>query len=92
MSTETQDLIQATGLDVHETDDGLVVYDADRDRVHYLNETAAAIFVLAEPGTTVDSLAAELASLWGLDDAPTEEVGRGVAQLLAEGLLQSAPS
>ena len=92
MSTETQPLSQTEGLDVHETEDGLVVYDAGRDRVHYLNETAAAIFVLAEPGVTVAGLAEALASLWGLDERPTDEVERCVAQLLDEGVLRSSPN
>ena len=36
------------GLDVNQVKDGLIVYDPARDRVHYLNNTAAAIFTLCD--------------------------------------------
>ena len=91
VSTTAQAVTQAEGLDVHETDDGLVVYDPGRDRVHYLNETAAAVFVLADPSATISGLVDEVASIWELDEAPTDQVERCVAQLLDEGILRSVP-
>jgi putative component of toxin-antitoxin plasmid stabilization module len=33
-------------LDVNEVPDGLIIYDGESDRVHYLNHTAALIFCL----------------------------------------------
>ena len=30
-------LVQARNLEVHEVPDGYIVYQADQDRVHYLN-------------------------------------------------------
>ena len=36
----------AAELDVHEVEDGLVIYDLRSERVHYLNETASFVFVL----------------------------------------------
>ena len=84
-------VVQRKGLDVHETEDGLVVYQPDLDRVHYLNETAAAVFVFAASSSSVESLAEELAALWELDEPPTAAVDRCVTQLLDEGVLRSAP-
>ena len=81
---------QAEGLDVHETDDGLVVYQADTDRVHYLNPTAAALFVLAAEPVTATDLASGLAQLWELDEPPVDDVEQCIAQLLDEGVLTSA--
>ena len=34
-------LERAPGIEIREAPDGLVVYDAGRDRLHYLNPTAA---------------------------------------------------
>src|SRR5437762_3878064 len=36
------------GLDVNEVKDGLIVYEPDRDRVHYLNGTAAVVFLFCD--------------------------------------------
>jgi hypothetical protein len=76
------------GLDVHEVDDGMVVYHADTDRVHYLNPTAAVVLSLAD-GTRDEGQLAELVqSAWELDAPPTDDVRACVAQLRTEGVLR----
>ena len=76
------------GLDVHEVEDGLVVYHADTDRVHYLNPTAAVVLTLADGQRTVDDLAELVHAAWELDAAPLDDVRACVAQLRDEGVLQ----
>jgi hypothetical protein len=76
------------GLDVHEVDDGLVVYHADTDRVHYLNPTAAVVLTLADGTRTEGELAELVRVAWELDAAPQTEVRECVAQLRAEGVLR----
>ena len=76
------------GLDIHEVEDGLVVYHADTDRVHYLNPTAAVVLTLTDGQRTVDDLAELVRAAWELDAAPLDDVRACVAQLRDEGVLQ----
>jgi hypothetical protein len=76
------------GLEVHEVEDGLVVFDADTDRVHYLNPTASFVFSLADGQRTREAIAELVREAWGLDVAPVEEVGACIDQLRREGVFQ----
>jgi Coenzyme PQQ synthesis protein D (PqqD) len=78
----------APGLDVHEVDDGLVVYNADTDRVHYLNATATVVFSLADGQRTDADLAELVRAAWRLDRAPLDDVRACVDQLRDEGVLR----
>ena len=76
------------GLDMHEVDDGLVVYHADTDRVHYLNPTAAVVLSLADGTRTADELAELVQAAWELDAPPLDDVRECVTQLRGEGVLR----
>jgi hypothetical protein len=79
---------QAADLDVHEVDDGLVIYDLANDRVHYLNETASLVFALCT-GEHSDGRIVELVGLaWELSQTPDAEVRACLAQLRGEGLIR----
>lgn len=73
---------------MHEVEDGLVVYHADTDRVHYLNPTAAVVLTLADGTRTEAELAALVQAAWELDAAPIADVQECVGQLRAEGVLR----
>ena len=75
------------GLNVNEVKDGLIVYDPSRDRVHYLNATAAILFVLCDGTRSPDDLAAELQDAFSLAAPATAEVAEGLGNLDREGLL-----
>jgi hypothetical protein len=78
----------APDLDVHEVDDGLVIYDLASERVHYLNETAALVFALCT-GEHDDAQIADLVRLaWQLPAPPQNEVAGCLAQLRGEGLIR----
>jgi hypothetical protein len=78
----------APDLDVHEVDDGLVIYDLASERVHYLNGTAALVFTLCT-GANDDSRIAELvARVFRLEQPPSTEVDACLAQLRGEGLIR----
>jgi hypothetical protein len=75
------------GLEVHEVDDGLVVYDGERDRVHYLNATASVVFTFCDGDHSPAEIAELVRGAWSLDDAPVAAVDECVTQLRAEGVL-----
>lgn len=76
------------GLDVNEVKDGLIVYEPDRDLVHYLNATAAVVFTLCDGTQDAEGIAALVAKAYGLSEAPSTEVGQCLAQLRDGGLVR----
>ena len=81
---------RADSLEVREVPDGFVVYDAARDRLHYLNGTAAFVLESCDGSTPVEALPPLVAAAFGLDADPVDEVVACVQRLLAEGLLVPA--
>lgn len=80
--------VAADGLDIHEVQDGLVVYDASADRVHYLNSTASVVLSLCDGTKTDAELAEVVRSAWSLDAAPIGDVRTCLAQLRHEGVVR----
>lgn len=78
---------RADGLEPHEVDDGLVVYQAATGRVHYLNPTASVVFELCTGDHTETEIAALVGAAWDLPEPPHEEVQRCIEQLRAEGVI-----
>jgi hypothetical protein len=76
------------GLEVHTVDDGLVVFDAATDRVHYLNATATVVFSLCDGARTADQIADLVRAAWQMERAPRDEVTACIDQLRTEGVLQ----
>jgi PqqD family protein of HPr-rel-A system len=77
----------ASDLDVNESDDGLVVYQASTDRVHYLNHTAGAILALCDGTRSADEIAHFLADGFGLAEPPLDETLSCLAELGEHGLV-----
>jgi hypothetical protein len=77
----------APGLDVSEAIDGLVIYQHDRDRLHYLNQTAAFILQCCDGKVCAEELAALMAEAFGLSATPIDEVGECLTALMKEGIL-----
>jgi len=75
------------GLEAHEVDDGLVVYQASTDRVHYLNPTASLVFELCTGAHSEEEIAALVGAAWDLPEPPLEAVAQCLAQLRSEGVV-----
>ena len=75
------------GLERHASADGYILYQADRDRVHQLNPTAAILLALCNGRNRVTDLPALLQLAYGLAEAPTAETRAGLEQLIAETLI-----
>ena len=79
---------KAPELEINTVADGYIVYDAGRNRVHYLNQTAALVFELCNGGNTVEEMPKILQSLYELTASPAEEVAECLASLRSEGLIR----
>lgn len=77
----------ADGLERHESDDGLVIYQEATDRVHHLNHTAAVIFLCCDGDHDVETIAALVAETFGTPEVPLKETEACLARLAAERLI-----
>lgn len=79
--------LRSDGLEIDEAGDGFIVYDSGRDRVHYLNHTAAVVLELSTGRLSVSEIATWISQAYSLGRAPTSDVERLIDELVAEGLL-----
>jgi hypothetical protein len=77
---------KSDGLETDEVEDGFVVYQPDRARVHYLNPTANLILELCDGELTPAQIAELIAQAFDLTEPPMQEVEEALATLAAEGL------
>jgi hypothetical protein len=77
---------KSDGLEIDEVEDGFVIYQPDRDRVHYLNPTANLILELCDGSLTATQIAELIAQTFDLAAPPNQEVEEALAKLEAEGL------
>ncbi len=74
-------------LEISVVTDGSVVYDPRRDRVHYLNRTAALILELCTGEHDAATMARVLQAAYELEHAPEAETRAALEQLAGEGLI-----
>ena len=87
IETEEKHPAKCDGLDVNEVADGYVVYQADRDRIHYLNTRAALVFELCDGNTSVEEIIEILGDAFELQNTPSAEVRDCLEKLAAEGMI-----
>ena len=79
---------QAADLEMSEAGEGFILYDEPRDRVHFLNATAAVIYELCRGGRSLAELAACLDEGFSLEASSQDEVATCLLGLEAEHLLR----
>jgi hypothetical protein len=82
-------MMQASNLDIHEVPDGYIVYQTARDRVHYLNKTAAIIFEFCDGKHAPDDIVDRVAKAFELGPSAHAEIRAGLDSLVKEGLVLS---
>jgi hypothetical protein len=80
--------IAIPGPEVTQMPDGFVVYQPQTEKVHYLNPSAAMIYVLCGTRQTESQLAAYLKDAYDLADPPAEVVSSCLENLVKEGLVE----
>ena len=87
MSNSLIQYARADGLEVHEAEDGLIVFNPATDHVHHLNTTAGVIFELCEKPITVSALGKSIQQFYSLQESPQETINASVVELVDKGLL-----
>jgi hypothetical protein len=80
-------VVQARNLEIHQVPDGYIVYQSERDRVHYLNKTAAIIFEFCDGVHEADDIVARVAMAFELPPSAHDEIRAGLESLVKEGLV-----
>jgi hypothetical protein len=80
------------GIEINRVPDGAMVYQNDRERVHFLNPTALVVFELCGLDKSAGEIETFLADAFGLAASPTEAVRECLTSLLDEGLVVCVPS
>ncbi len=75
------------GVEVVPTADGYVVYDEERDRVHYLNHTAALVLEFCTGENSAEEIVGMLQLAYDLPEPPEAETRECLTRLRAEGLV-----
>jgi Trypsin-co-occurring domain 2/Coenzyme PQQ synthesis protein D (PqqD) len=78
---------RAAGLEVQEVADGLMVYQADPECVHHLNNTAAIVFELCDGTNTVPEIGEQLAAAFGLDGRSAGVAEECIAELWSKSII-----
>ena len=77
----------AEGVETSEVEDGYILYQSDRDRVHHLNRTAVVLLALCTGRNRVTDMPELLQLAFNLASPPTMETGACLEQLVAEYLI-----
>jgi len=77
----------ADNLEINRVEDGYIVYQNEKDRVHYLNNTAVVIMECCTGKNSIDKIGDIVAEAFDLPDVPKKEVQACLTNLFKEGLI-----
>ena len=79
---------QVPGIEINKVADGYIVYDPERDRVHYLNHTAVLVLELCTGDVPAGEIPELLRAAYDLSMPPTDEVAQCLTRFYEEGLVR----
>ena len=75
---------QVEGLEISSVEDGLVVNDNCRGRVHYLNHTAGLVLTLCDGQHSIETIADLLQKQFNLPERPDQDVRDAIDEFVEE--------
>lgn len=78
---------QADKIDISQVEDGYVIYQADEDRVHYLNQTAVLVLEICTGTNTVEAIVQIVQDAFQLADSPEQDVRACLETMVKERLI-----
>ncbi len=82
---------QVVDIEVDEVDDGLVIFQRRPQRVHYLNNTAALVYLMSTGTTSAIEMALGLEQAFGLTTTPLAKTTDCIDRLVDLGVLELLP-
>jgi hypothetical protein len=77
----------AADIEINQVEDGYVIYQQEKDRVHYLNHTAVIVLESCTGENTVDDIVVIVQDAFKLPDSPEKEVHDCLETMLKEGIV-----
>ncbi len=78
----------ADGIDINEVEDGYVIYQQEKDKVHYLNKTAVLVLESCTGENTIADIGTIIKNAYELPQVPEKEVTDCLDTLSQEGLIK----
>lgn len=79
--------IRADGLEINSIDGGFMVFQAECNRVHYLNHTAVLVLELCNGRDSPEKIAGIVQEAYGLSEPPETEVRDIITKMVSEALV-----
>ncbi len=79
---------KADGIEINEVEDGYVIYEKEKDKVHYLNKTAVLVLECCTGVNSVAKIGSVIQEAYDLPGIPEKEVNDCLNNLYKEGLIQ----
>jgi len=78
----------ADNIEINPVEDGYVIYQANQDRVHYLNKSAVLVLESCTGNNTPEKIEQILQEVFDLPEAPKKAVAECLDRLYKEGLVK----
>jgi len=92
MAIELDDaFVREEGHEFNQVPDGYVIYQSERDRVHFLNPTAVIVYELCDGQHTVEQVARYMQQSFSLGAPPIAEIQACLQNLLDEKIVKPCP-
>lgn len=82
---------QIDGLEISAAEQGLVVNDNHRGKVHYLNHTAGLVLTLCDGKNSIETIADLLQKQFDLPESPAQDVRDAIDEFVEEGFVVFEP-
>ena len=76
------------GIDINEVEDGYVIYQSEKDKVHYLNKTAVLVLEACTGKNSEADIRTIVREAYELPEDPVKEVSDCLNTLMQEGLVK----
>ncbi len=78
----------ADDIEINEVEDGYIIYQSKKDRVHYLNHTAVVVLECCTGKNTVEDIENIVQTAYKMREIPKKEVNDCLNTLFKEGLIE----
>jgi len=80
--------VLSDNVDINNVEDGYVIYQHEKDKVHYLNHTAVIVLELCTGKNAVGTIPQIIQESYGLSHLPEKEVFDCLNSLFNEGIIR----
>ena len=77
----------AGDIEINQVEDGYVIYQQEKDRVHYLNHTAVLVLESCTGKNTVDDIVKIVQDVFEHPESPGKDVHECLESMLKEGIV-----